>query len=59
MRSADFTPACPYGFHELLAMGGGANRVSTSQATKRMRVAAADHPNQTSALAESLYQMGD
>ena len=59
MRAADLALACADGFQELLAICGGANRVSSPQATKRMRVASADHPNHTSTLAKSLHQIGD
>ena len=59
MRAQDLAPTPTDRFQELVAMGGGADCVSSPQATKRMRVAAADDPNATPALAEALHQVGD
>ena len=58
MRAADLALACADGLQELPAMSGGTNRVSSPEATKRMRVASADYPNCAPTPPESLHQMG-
>ena len=56
VRAADLALACADGIQELTAMGGGADRVSSTQAAKGVRVASPDHPDRAPTPPESLHQ---